>query len=298
MPPRVFLSAEIVATIFDFLGLIANLFIVVFHGKNWMESHRIASSDRILFSLGLVRCFMMALFLLKMICSAVSPALLRSAQVFILFLVCWMFLDSICLWFVTLLNTLYCVKISNFQHSVFLLLKQNLSPKIPGLLVVGVLISAFITLLYIALRLTLYPPVSVSGKNCTEFNVKNILSSVAFFILSSSLQFIMNVTSASLLIHSLRRHIQKMQRNASDFWNPQTEAHVGAMKLMICFLILYIPYSAATMLHYLRSFTRLGVGIRSLCMIISSIYHPGHSVLIILTHPKLKAKAKRILCFN
>ncbi|XP_004608410.1 taste receptor type 2 member 4-like [Sorex araneus] len=298
MPPRVFLSASIVATIFDFLGLTASLFVVVFNGKNWMESRRIASSDRLLLGLGVVRCFLMTLFLLKRICFIVSPALVRSAQISISFLVCWMFLDSVCLWFVTLLNTLYCVKISNFQHSVFLLLKQNLSPKIPGLLVAGVLISAFITLLYIALRLTLYPPEPVSGKNSTEFDAKNILSSVAFFILGSSLQFIVNVTSASLLIHSLRRHIQKMRRNASGFWNPQTEAHVGAMKLMICFLVLYIPYSAATMLYYLRSFARLGVGVRALCMIVSSIYHPGHSVLIILTHPKLKAKAKRILCFN
>ncbi|XP_049639761.1 taste receptor type 2 member 4-like [Suncus etruscus] len=298
MRHKVFLSTVIVATIFHFAGLIANLFIAIFYGKNWIKNHRIASSDRILLSLGIVRFLMMALFLIKTICIIIFPSIFGSVQVFIFFLVCWMFLDSNSLWLVTLLNALYCVKISNFQHTMFLLLKQNFSSKIPGLLLAGVLISVFLTFLYIGLRLTLYPAVSVSGKNVTELDMKNVLSSVACFVLSSSLQFIMNVTSASLLINSLRRHIQKMQRNATGFWNPQVEAHVGTMKLMICFLIFYIPYFVATMLYSLGYFARLSVAVKSGCMVISSLYHPGHSILIILTHPKLKTKAKKILCFN
>ncbi|XP_004608414.2 taste receptor type 2 member 4-like [Sorex araneus] len=292
-------SVLIVATVFHFVGLTANLFIAVFSCKNWMENQRIVSSDKILFSLGIARFLMMGLFLLNVFCLFISPALLRSVHVSIFFLVCWMFLDSCSLWFVTLLNTLYCVKISNFQHSVFLLLKQNLSPKIPGLLVACVLISAFTSLLYVVFRQTSPTPGLVVGKNDTELDLKeDVLFLLTSFILSSSLQFVVNVTSASLLIHSLRRHIQKMRRNASGFWNPQTEAHVGAMKLMICFLVLYIPYSAATLFLYLPFPVQMPMVSKLICMIISTLYHPGHSVLIILMHPKLKTKAKQILCFK
>lgn len=210
-----------------------------------------------------------------------------------------MFLDSNSLWFVTLLNALYCVKIANCQHSMFLLLKRNLSPKMPRLLLVCVLISAVTTLLYVVLRQVAPLPESVSGRNGTVFDInEGILSLLTPLVLSSLLQFILNVTAASLVINSLRRHVQRMHRNATVLWNPQTEAHLGAMKLMIYFLILYIPYSVVTLLHYLPSSVAVDLGAKSIYIIISTFYPPGHSVLILLTHPKLKTKAKKILCCN
>ncbi|XP_065739666.1 taste receptor type 2 member 4 [Phocoena phocoena] len=202
-----------------------------------------------------------------------------------------MFLDSNSLWFVTLLNALYCVKIANYQPSLLLLLKQNLSPKMPWLL----LISVSTTLLYVVLRQKAPPPSEfVAGRNDTVFDItEGILSLVTPLVLSSFLQFIINVTSASLLISSLRRRIQTMQRNAAVLWNPQTETPVGALKLMIYFLILYILYSLASLLHYLPSSVGMDLGAKSIYVIISTIYPPGHSVLIILTHPKLKTKQRR-----
>lgn len=275
-----------------------NLFIALVIFRTWVKSHRISSSDKILFSLGITRFFMLGLFLLS-IFYIISSDAERSVSYSTLFLLCWRFLDSISLWFVTLLNSLYCVKITNFQHSVFLLLKRNISPKITRLLLACVLISAFTTVLYVVLRQMSHFPEFVTGINGTLFDLnEGILSLVSSLVLSSLLQFILNVTSASLLIHSLRRHIQKMKKNSTGFWNPQTQAHVGAMKLMIYFLILYIPYSISTLLGYLPSYVRMGLGVRAICMIISALYPPGHSALLILTHPKLKTKAKKMLCFN
>uniref|UniRef100_A0A8C9UX24 Taste receptor type 2 n=1 Tax=Spermophilus dauricus TaxID=99837 RepID=A0A8C9UX24_SPEDA len=274
-----YFSAAIASLIFNSVGIIMNLFIAVVIYRTWVKSHRISSSDKILFSLGITRFFMLALFILSTLCIISSNAE-RSVSYYILCLLCWRFLDSISLWFVTLLNSLYCVKITNFQHSVFLLL-----------LLACVLISAFTTLLYVVLRQMSHFPEFVTGRNGTLFDLnEGILSLVASLLLSSLLQFILNVTSASLLIHSLRRHIQKMKKNSTGFWNPQTEAHVRAMKLMIYFLILYIPYSLSTLLCYLPSYARMGLGVKATCMIISALYPPGHSCLLILTHSKLKTK--------
>ncbi|XP_020934252.1 taste receptor type 2 member 4 [Sus scrofa] len=290
-----FFSSVIISAILTFVGLIVNLFIAVVNCKTWVKSHRISSSDRILFSLSITRFFILGLNTLLFI----IPNTARSVYFSTLFLTCWMFLDSNSLWFVTLLNALYCVKIANCQHSMFLLLKRNLSPKMPRLLLVCVLISAVTTLLYVVLRQVAPLPESVSGRNGTVFDInEGILSLLTPLVLSSLLQFILNVTAASLVINSLRRHVQRMHRNATVLWNPQTEAHLGAMKLMIYFLILYIPYSVVTLLHYLPSSVAVDLGAKSIYIIISTFYPPGHSVLILLTHPKLKTKAKKILCCN
>ncbi|ELK13790.1 taste receptor type 2 member 4 [Pteropus alecto] len=293
-----FTSAVIFSMVLNVAGLIVNLFIVVVNYKTWVESRRSSSSDKILFSVGITRFLMLGLFVLYINYFLISSDAERSVRISNLYLFSWLFLDSSGLWFVTLLNVLYCVKITNFRHSVFLLLKRNLSPKTPRLLLACVLSSAFTTLLYAVVSQTFLPKLA-AGRNGTVFDItEGILSLVISLGLSSFLQFTINVTSASLLIYSLRRHIQTMRRNASGFWNPQTEAHVGAMKLMVCFLLLYVPYAAAALFLYLPSDVEVGLEFRSACLIISTFYSPGHSVLIILTHPKLKTKAKKILCFN
>lgn len=294
-----FFSALIVSVILNVVGLVVNLFIVVVNYKSWGESRRSSSSDQILFSVGVTRFLMLGLFLLYINYLLISSDAKRSVRVYNFCLFCWLFLDSSSLWCVTLLNVLYCVKIANFRHSGFLLLKRNLSPKTPRLLLACVLSSAFTTVLYAVVRQTFFLPQLAAGRNGTALaGTEGILSLVLSLGLSSFLQFTINVTSASLLIYSLRRHIRTMQSSAGGLWSPQTEAHVGAMKLMVCFLLLYVPYAAAAVFFYLPSAVEVGLEFRYTCLIISTFYPPGHSVLIILTHPKLKAKAKKILCCN
>ncbi|XP_028624183.1 taste receptor type 2 member 4 [Grammomys surdaster] len=284
-----------VSVIFNFVGIIANLFIIVIIYKTWIKSHRISSSDRILFSLAITRFLTLGLFLVNTVYVATSTG--RSLYFSTFFLLCWKFLDNNSLCLVTFLNSLYCVKIINFQHPVFLQLKRTISTKTTSLLLACLLISAFTTVLHFVLTQISRFPEHIAGRNDTSFDLnEGILTLVASLILSSLLQFMLNVTFASLLIHSLRRHIQKMQRNMTSFWNPQTEAHVGAMRLMICFLALYIPYSIAALL-YIPSYMRKNLKAQAVCSIVAAAYPPGHSVLLIITHHKLKAKAKKIFCF-
>lgn len=300
-PPRgemlqglpLFVSAA--SVVFNFVGILVNLFIIVAIYKTWVKSHRISSSDRILLSLAITRAFTLVLFLLKMV--YISSNGERSVYFSTFFLFCWKFLDSNSLWLVTLLNSLYCVKITNFQYPVFLLLKRKISAKVTRLLLACLLISALTTLLYLVFRQISSFPEHMTGRNDTLFDLREgILTLVASLVLSSLFQFVLNVTFASMLIHSLRRHIQRMQKNSTGFWNPQTEAHMGAMKLMVCFLVLYIPYSVAALL-YLPSSVQKDLRARTAWVFITAAYPPGHSVLIVLTHTKLRTKAKRILCF-
>nr|XP_004661143.2 taste receptor type 2 member 4 [Jaculus jaculus] len=295
MLPPLFIAVFTVTIIFNCVGIIVNLFMTVAIFMTWVKSHRISSSERILFSLGLTRSLTLGLFLLSI--TYVYSNHGRSFFLPSLFVLGWKFLDACSLWFVTLLNSLYCVKITNFRHPVFLLLKRNISTKTTRMLLTCVLVSIFTTLLNLGLRAVARSPEHVAGRNDTALGSRDgIVTLVSSLVLSSLLQLILNVTFASLLIHSLRRHVQRMQRS-TGFWNPQTEAHVGAMKLMVYFLVLYIPYSVAVLL-YLPSSVRNDQRASAIYLIISTIYPPGHSILIILTHPKLKAKAKKILCLK
>lgn len=292
---KLFLLMYVATLIFNFVGITANLFIIVVIYKTWIKSHRISSSDRILFSLSITRFLTLGLFLLNIFYFTANA--LRSVYFSTFFLVCWKFLDSNSLWLVTLLNSLYCVKITNFQHPVFILLKRTISAKTSSLLLACLLISAFTTLLYLVLTQMSHFPEHITGRNDTLFDLsEGIFTLAASLILSSLLQFVLNVTFASLLIHSLRRHVQTMKRNTTSFWNPQVEAHMGAMRLMICFLLLYIPYSVATLLYF-PSHVRKSLRLHGVSMIITAAYPPGHSVLLIITHQKLRAKAKKIFCF-
>lgn len=282
--------------IFNFVGITANLFIIVVIYKTWVKSHRISSSDRILLSLAITRFLTLGLFLLNIF--YITANALRSVYISMFFLICSKFLDSNSLWLVTLLNSLYCVKITNFQHPVFILLKRTISAKTSGLLLACLLISAFTTLLYLVLARMSHFPEYITGRNDTLFDLsEGIFTLAASLALGSLLQFVFNVTCASLLIHSLRRHIQTMKRNTTSFWSPQVEAHMGAMRLMVCFLLLYIPYSVTTLLYF-PSYARKNPRVYGVSMIVTAAYPLGHSVLLILTHQKLRAKAKQIFCFD
>lgn len=292
---KLYLFVFATSVILHFVGIVANLLIIVVIYKAWVKSHRVSSSDSLLFSLAITRSLTLVLFLMNSVYSAANAV--RSVYFSTFFLLCWKFLDSNSLWLVTLLNCLYCVKITNFQHPVFRLLKRAVSAKTSRLLLACLLISAFTTLLYLVLTQISRFPEHITGRNETLFDLKEgILTLAASLVLSSLLQFVFNVTFASLLIHSLRRHVQKMKRNTTSFWNPQVEAHMGAMRLMICFLLLYIPYSVAALL-YPFSYGRKSLRTQAVCIIITAAYPPGHSLLLIITHHKLKAKAKKIFCF-
>ncbi|XP_004714079.1 taste receptor type 2 member 4 [Echinops telfairi] len=296
MQPVFFFCVLVASVALNFVGFLMSLFIAVVSFKTWTTKHSRSPSDRILFSLAVSRLLMLGLLLLNMgfIFSAADQD--RSVSLSTFFLLSWMFLDTSGLWFVTLLNTLYCVKITNLQHAAFLLLKRHLAAKTSRLLLASVLTPTLTTLLFFMINWTssiseLGPKRNQSTFGFSRSAVVLVMSS----FLSSFPQFILNVTSASLLINSLQRHIQKMRRNATGFWNPQTEATVGAMKLMIYFLILYVPYSFATILSYLPHSVGMGVATRAVCIIVSTVYSPGHSLLLILTHPRLKTKAKHVL---
>ncbi|XP_072506400.1 taste receptor type 2 member 4 [Notamacropus eugenii] len=281
-------------------GIVGNLLIVIVNCRIWIKSKNLSSFDMILSSLSITRYICLCLICLYFLLSLIFPESESPSLMSIIILNAWMFFDSCSLWIVTLLNIFYCVKIANFNHSLFLWLKRNLSLKTPWLLLACLLVPVSSRFLFILLSKI---PNSIDS---TKENVRNstmVSTSGSLLLMIPTglgfiLQFVINLVSCSLLISSLRRHMQEMQKNASRFWNPQTEAHVGAMKVMIYFLVLYVPYSIAQLVIFFPSLWISNYWIRGITTMVNCTYSPGHTILIILLHPKLRARIKNILWCN
>ncbi|XP_044534596.1 taste receptor type 2 member 4 [Gracilinanus agilis] len=282
-------------------GIVGNLLIMIVNCKTWIKSKKLSSFDRILSSLSITRCISLCLMFLHLMFSLIFPKSKYPELMSLIILNSWLFLDTCSLWIVTLLNIFYCVKIANLNHLLFLWIKRNLSLKTPWPLLACLLVPIISNFLQILLNKILQSVHSTQEnvRNSTMVSISDsIFLLMAPVILSFSLQFIINLVSCSLLIFSLRRHMQEMQKNATSFWNPQTKAHVGAMKVIIYFLILYVPYSIAQLIIFLPSFGIRNNWIRSVLIIVNCTYSPGHTIFIILLHPKLKARIKSILWCN
>uniref|UniRef100_A0A4X2L2Q9 Taste receptor type 2 n=1 Tax=Vombatus ursinus TaxID=29139 RepID=A0A4X2L2Q9_VOMUR len=282
-------------------GIVGNLLIMTVNCRTWIKSKNLSSFDMILSSLSITRCICLCLICLHLLLNLIFLESECPKFMSMIILITWLFLDSCSLWIVTLLNIFYCVKIANFNHSLFLWLKRNLSLKTPWLLLACLLVPVSSNFLFILFSKT---PNLIGSAEENARNSTMVHTSGSFFLvvvslgLSFSLQFVINLVSCSMLISSLRRHIQEMQKNASSFWNPQTEAHIGAMKVMIYFLILYVPYSIAQLITFFPSFGIKNHWIKGIVTMLNCTYSPGHTILIILLHPKLKARIKNILWCN
>ncbi|XP_068943142.1 taste receptor type 2 member 4 [Petaurus breviceps papuanus] len=280
-------------------GIVGNLLIVTVNCRTWIKNKNLSSFDMILSSLSIIRCISLCLMFLYLVISLIFLQSECPTLVCTIIVSTWILVDSCSLWIMTLLNIFYCVKIANFNHCLFLWLKRNISLKTPWLLLACLLVPVSAHLFILLSKIP--NSLGSSKENLRNSTMVSTSGSVFFLtsiVLSLSLQFVINLVSCSLLISSLRRHMQEMQKNASSFWNPQTKAHVGAMKVMIFFLILYVPYSIAQLTAFSPSFVRRNYWVRGITIMVNCAYSPGHTILIILLHPKLKARIKNILWCN
>nr|XP_034953095.1 taste receptor type 2 member 40-like [Zootoca vivipara] len=91
----------------------------------------------------------------------------QKRDVFIAFDASWAFVNTADLWFATWLSILYCVKITNFSHPLFLQMKRRFPGLVPWLLLGTVVFSAIVT------------TVTVTGMLTSLWRHKNLLHNTA-----------------------------------------------------------------------------------------------------------------------
>ncbi|XP_043823475.1 taste receptor type 2 member 41-like [Dromiciops gliroides] len=227
------------------VGIMANGFIVVLLGREWVRCHRLSPCDMILISLGASHFCLQWVGMIHNFYYFLDK--LQYYMTHQYFGIYWDFLNSATFWFGTLLSVFFCVKIANFTHPIFLWLKWRVQGLVPWLLLGSLLIFFIVTMLFFVGNNALsqrFLKGTFSG-NITFYDfIKNL--EINYFLplklITLSVPCSMFVVSTVLLIISLRRHTWRMQQSAHTTQDPSTQAHTRALKSLVSFLVLYALY--------------------------------------------------------
>ncbi|XP_074848788.1 taste receptor type 2 member 2-like [Carettochelys insculpta] len=275
------------------VGIMGNGLISAVICIDWIKSRKLTSCDMILGSLGISRFLFQCLITVQVF---TFQHFVEKSNEFQMLFALGMFLNFVCLWFATWLSVFYCVKIATFSQLLFLWMKQRISLLVPWLLIGSLFFS-------------LGASVPLVFMDCTFCSSNNTLLSdpfqdrkldfstlfvVILYILVPFIPFVIFMVSTSLLITSLWRHTRRMQREITNFRDPQTKAHVVVIKSQISFMIFYFSYYVALMLSAIYYFHRIPK-LFWMNAIMMAAYPSGHSVTLILLNPKLKQVSARIV---
>ncbi|XP_075451204.1 taste receptor type 2 member 40-like [Ascaphus truei] len=168
-----------------------------------------------------------------------------------IFLVVEVFLNFSSLWFATVLGVYYCVKIANYNHSLFVYVKVRINKIVPWLLLASLLTSLASSLPFgwYAFNLNNSNLTNNLLQNSTEQEiivVQNDTNRLIMYGLITSLPFIIVCVATFLLIKSLWMHIRQMRSSGMSIRSPSLDTHFRVVKIMVFFLLLYIILFSST----------------------------------------------------
>ncbi|XP_044535677.1 taste receptor type 2 member 40-like [Gracilinanus agilis] len=274
------------------IGIIGNGFIMAINGTEWVRNRKFSTSGRILFFLSLSRIALQSCMMIENFASLIFPSFYKEDTIYEIFRVIFMFLTFCSLWFATWLSIFYFVKIANFNHPLFLRLKWRITGLMPWLLWSSVIISFCNSVLFSQHVYNAFCSDSIlipfSNSTKKKYNINtNMMNLVVIYNVGMFIPLIMFILAALSLIVSLKRHTLQMESNTTGSRNPSMEAHIGAIKAISSFLILYIFNFVALLLFMSNIFDENSFWNIS-CKIIMAAYPSGHSILLIMGNPKLR----------
>ncbi|XP_021546436.1 taste receptor type 2 member 7 [Neomonachus schauinslandi] len=281
------------------MGILGNAFIGLVNCMGWIENRKIASVDLILTSLAISRICLLCIILLDCFILVLYPDVYTTGKQMRIIDFFWTLTNHLSVWFATCLSIFYFLKIANFFHPLFLWVKRRIDSVIPRILLGCLVLSVFISLFVTEnLNDDFRYCVKTKKTNLTvrcRVNKAQYASIKICFNLLTLFPFSVSLISFLLLILSLWRHTRQMQLNATGCRDFSIEAHVGAMKAVISFLLLFIAYCLAFLVatsSYFMPETELAVVTGEL---IALIYPSSHSFTLILGSNKLRQASLRML---
>lgn len=120
------------------------------------------------------------------------------------------------------------------------------------------------------------------------------LNSLIVFSFIYLIPFLLSLTSLLLLFLSLRRHTRNVQLNSGsrDF---SREAHKKAMKMVMSFLLLSTVHFSSILLTGWIFLLLQNCQVNLVVMLLSTLFPPGHSFILILGNSKLRKTALGLL---
>nr|XP_048288757.1 taste receptor type 2 member 113-like [Myodes glareolus] len=234
----IFLSMEFL------MGTLGNGFITLANCIDWVKRRKISSVDQILTALAISRIIMTWLVFLDGCISVLYPALHFTGKMLRLYLITWAVINHCNIWLTTILNIFYFLKIANFSNTIFLYLKF----RIKNAILVTLLVSLFLLFLNIVV-MKIYFDMCIDDvqRNVSHTSRLYNYGQVCRFLfftnpMFSSTPFVTSLATFLLLIFSLWRHLKNVQRNAKEYRDVSTVAHIRALQTLIISVLLYTIY--------------------------------------------------------
>ncbi|XP_068959172.1 taste receptor type 2 member 7-like [Petaurus breviceps papuanus] len=269
------------------LGILVNGFIVLVNCIDWVKTKKLPPSDLILVSLAISRTGLSSTIIWNIYLIDDSINVANSIRIIDIFLV---LAHTSNIWFATILNIFYFLKITNFSNPLFLWMKWRIDRMVFMILWGPLLISLSIGFPMIE-RMYYYFSRGMQrnvSQDVPESKSMFLMVQVLFGLLTL-IPLTLSAISFSLFILSLGSHTRQMHLNAR---NTSTEAHVRAMKAMSSFFILFSLYYVAFYVNYVTGETNKLVSMLSMSIML--LYPFGHSVILILWNSKLRKAALRV----
>ncbi|XP_039078037.1 taste receptor type 2 member 7-like [Hyaena hyaena] len=300
MPDKVKSTLMLIAAGEFSVGILGNAFIGLVNCMNWLKTRKIASIDLILTNLAMSRICLLCVILLDYFILELYPDVYTTGKQMRIIDFFWTLTNHLNVWFATCLSIFYFLKIANFFHPLFLWMKWRIDSVIPRILLACLALSVLISLVVtenlnddfrscVKVKKKINVTVKCRVNKAQYASIKICLNLLTLFPFSVSL------VSFLLLLLSLWRHTRQMKVGATGRRDPSIEAHVGAMKAVISFLLLFIAYYLAFLVatsSYFMPETELAVMMGEL---IALIYPSSHSFILILGNNKLRQASLRVL---
>lgn len=288
-----------IAIIESMAGLLGNGTILAVSSTNCIRSKIFSSYDMIMIFLSLSRFFLQFWLMLDFFLMLFCETSFYEENLFVIFKTVFMFLNYTSLWFATWLSVFYCIKVASFTQALFIWLKKRISSLMPWMLITSSLFS-LVTSLPFAWDIYNVHDNFTAPLTMTNSSERKATMKASLFLLGllcnagMVLPLTVFVVSSILLIRSLWIHTRQMKNNATGFQDPSSEAHIGAIKSVFSFLILYVTYLVSLVLILSNTFLPSSAE-EAICIAVMSACPAGHSMVLIWSNPKFRELPARIL---
>ncbi|KFO30107.1 taste receptor type 2 member 3 [Fukomys damarensis] len=274
------------------LGNLGNGFIELVNGSSWFKSKRISLSDFVITILALSRIILLWIIFIDGVLIVfffhlhVSGTLMRIIDIF------WTFVNNLNIWFITCLGVLYCLKIANYSHPIFLWLKWRVSKVVVWMLLSALLLSCVRTMSLINEFKLYFSFSGIDSKgNMTEYFREKRHEYDLMHVLGTLWNLpplVVCLISYFLLLFSLGKHMRQMEQNGINSRDRGTETHKRAIRIILSFLLFFLFYFISFLIF---SFSRFVPQRKMSVMIgevITMLNPAAHSFILILGNKKLK----------
>ncbi|XP_074720787.1 taste receptor type 2 member 9-like [Strix uralensis] len=289
--------AMVIITPQAFAGMWINAFIVSVLCVTWLKKKTFNSNEKILLVLGCSRFWFLCTTWIYFFFSVIYPWCFFVRPIPQLFAAVQSFFNCYNLWASAFLCVFYCIKIATFRHIFFIYLKLKIDRIVPWLLL-GLLFSSLF-LCILAYDFT----DKTCCQNLNSTTLGNMWQSTVrmdehffpmFFIsgLGITTAFLAVIFSVLLLLFSLWRHKCKMQTNSMK--DLSMDAHIKAMKSILSFFFIYSINFICLVLMLIYT-SKMENSVVFLTLILQYVFPSVHSLILILSNPKLKKALLRTL---